>query len=266
MSKTNSILKLPIKTKILGILILSLFFTFMGNLCITYYAINEEIKIVTDAITEMYHFESKTHKDLKDMVVSEFILDDVKTYAKYLNQKIRKENFKNSPDKNSEILEILQTIELEKLRPGYMFIINNSGQVIAVEDGAKESSYEKNYDLNSRLLNSKDKGIVSAFDTILASDIPYGKCTETVHGKEFVYLYGKIEEIQAVLVEVFPEDYLSNEVSVFNKIFENFSNSTKRDILSCYRRSNKLILLVFIIIALISSVTASILSASLTNP
>jgi len=280
MTKKTKKLKLSIKAKILGILVFVLLLCLIGHSGIVYYTTVSEIDIIYTSIKEIYDFESKAHRNLKDTIITKFIIEDVKVYSDYINKEVEEE--KLIPEKEleidklldgsenitriSKIIDILHIIEVEKHRPGYMFIVDNNGTVIANEGPSKELYYKEFLEVKRELLKSNNKILVNTIQSMIKSDLSPGVIKKTIEGKEFYFLFSKIESLDSTLVKVLPEDYLNNQVQLFSNKSVDYLDSIRTNILSLYDRINYITLGVFITLIIIVFIIGSLLSKTITVP
>ncbi len=280
MSIKTAKLKLSIKAKILGILALILILSFLGYISIISY-INRQVSAITQSATsQIYNFENKANKNLKNNILTKLLIEDVKVYANYINDELSEIQTANKKsiipsdkllqDKKkytSRILSLLEVIEIEKDRPGFMFIINHQGKIIAVENNADKSPYAYHFKLNTNLLNSNNKLIIKKTEEILNSKTTDGIIkVKTIKAGNFFVLYSRINSINCTLIKVLPLDYLNSQVKQFAEKLYNFIVSINGNIISVYTKTNYIALGIFLLIIVIAFVIGSFLSQTISKP
>jgi len=284
MNKKGHRRKLSIKAKILGILAVVLLLSLGGHLGIFYYSSYQIYNIIKNSLTEIYYYENNAHLELKDSILSENVIEDVRVYAHYIDKEVEPEDLpfneskepdidaffqvnKGNPGKSAaKIINLLQVIEVEKHRPGYMLIIDNRGRIIAIEGAPSRPFFKEHFQLHTRLLKSKNKAIVRCIEGIIKSSRTSGIIKATFKGKEFHLVFSRINSINCILVKVLPEDYLNEQVQEFNKKFNDYTKTIRTNIMSLYDHMNNLSLVIFMAIIIVAYAIGSFLSKSISNP
>lgn len=267
----NNIRQFSIKAKILQIIILVLILSLIGHLGIFYYNTVHVKKISQTAMAEIFDFENKANRELKDSLAIKFVVDDVLVYSNIINRKVGTKYYNNvkSPGfvkKIKRIINLEQVIESEKNRPGYMFIIDKTGEVIAIEGLAEEVFYKNKFSIKKKLLQSDDKIIVKLIQKILQSPEDYGVFIEKINKSEYLFLFSKIKTINCILIKALPEVYLNRTVELMAERIDAFIDKIKSKFISLYNRINILTLAVFITIIIIAYFIGSSLARSITVP
>ncbi|MGV8124223.1 MAG: SpoIIE family protein phosphatase [Candidatus Xenobiia bacterium LiM19] len=282
MRKKTHTLKLPIKARILGILIVVLLLCLAGHLGIFYYTTFHVKEITQAAITEIYEFENKANLELKDSIVNRFVIKDIQTYTDYINRKVKIEKFtvldetdsdkayktsgKNNDKALARVVNLKQVLEFEKYRPGYMFIVNDKGRIIATEGLSDDPAY-RHYSLPGNVLvRSENRALVSTAQSILHSDQTSGIIKVTIDDNELFFLFSKITSINCTLVEVIHEEYLNSQVTVIAEKIGAYIKTIRNNFISLYNRINVITLAVFVSIILIAYCIGSSLSKIFTAP
>ncbi|GEM_PF-1524468 len=282
MIKNTQKLKLSIKARILGILIVVLFLCLAGHLGIFYYTTYHVKDITQTAITEIYNFENIANRELKDSIMNKFIILDIQTYTDYIDSKVRKEKLTvnnetdsdkvgKTPEENAEkaiarIINLQKVLEVENYRPGYMFIMNAQGRIIANEGPPDESFYRPYSESGIVLLKSDDRALVKTVQSIIGSDQPSGVFKETIDGRDLFFLFSRIKSINCNLVEVLPGDYLNGQVKVIADKIDAYIKTIRNNFISLYNRINFITLAVFVSIIIIAYGIGSSLAKTFTAP
>ena len=273
-------IRLSIKIKIIGILIITLLLSFIGHVCILFYSSDRVINIAQQAITNIYNYENKINVDLKNNILKKIVTEEVKIYADFLNNEAM--NYKQNPDlpfKNSKLikdkatggnlfypLDILKILGINNERPGYMYILNNKGIIVEVEGAHPNPVYEKNFKLNDDVFLSENKVLADISKNLIDSKLTYGVFNISLDNEEFFLLFSKINSLDSFLVKILPENYYNQQVDLIAEKINKYINSIRTNIVSLDREINYISLVVFFGIIIFVFIIGSFLSNAISRP
>jgi sigma-B regulation protein RsbU (phosphoserine phosphatase) len=274
--------KMSIKARILGILIMMLLLSLAGHLGIFYYSTSNVKSINQQAINEIFNFENKANQELKDSVMNKFVIMNIRTYTEYIDRKVRQSRpggidlagragkgtgVKEDAEKAiSRVIDLQHLLEVEKFRPGYMFIIDGRGRIIATEGSPEGSIYNRYFSHGMQLLDSRDRTIAAAVQSILDAHHEFGVARMTVDGNIYFLPFSRIESINCTLVEIVPESYLNSQVTVISDKIGRYTATIRNNFISLYNRINFITLAVFFTIIVIAYWIGLSLSKTFTTP
>jgi len=271
--------KMSIKARIIGILIMVLLLSLAGHLGIFYYSTSNVKSINQQAITEIFNYENNANQELKDSVMNKFVLMNIRTYTEYIDRKVRQERpggagiagkgtgAKEDTEKSiSRVIDLQRVLEVEKFRPGYMFIIDAGGKIIATEGSPEGSIYSRYFSHGMHLPGSQDRNVARTAQSILGVNDEFGIASLTVDGSLYFLPFSKIKSINCTLVEIVPESYLNNQVTVISEKISKYTVRIRSNFISLYNRINYITLAVFLSIILIAYWIGLSLSKTFTTP
>ncbi|MFW5820993.1 MAG: SpoIIE family protein phosphatase, partial [Bacteroidota bacterium] len=278
MFKKFKALKLSIKARILGILIIVLLLCLLGHLGIFYYTTLNVKKITQNAITEIYNFENEANQELKDSVVNKFILMDVQSYSAHIDKKIKQKIDSIEQEESEEIFgevvhetiarifDMKQLLEVEQHKPGYVYIINKQGKVIATEGSTDNPFIEKHVKEGQQLLDSKSPALAKATGKIITSSMNTGVVKSSFNEEIIFFLFSRIESIDYNVVAIVPGTYLNSQVQIIEGRINDYIKTIRANFISFYNKINYITLFVFVVIIFIAYLIGSSLSKTFTTP
>lgn len=274
--------KMSIKARILGILVMVLLLSLAGHLGIFYYSTSNVKSINQQAINEIFNYENNANQELKDSVMNKFVLMNIRTYTDYIDRKVRQSrpggidlagragkgtDVKEDAEKaSSRVIDLKNVLEVEKFRPGYMFIIDAGGKIIATEESTEGSIYSRYFSNRMQLQSSQDRNVVRAVQSILGAHDESEVVRMTVDGNAYFLPFSRIESMNCTLVEIVPESYLDDQVTVISEKIGKYTARIRSNFISLYNRINYITLAVFVFIILIAYWIGLSLSKTFTTP
>ncbi len=268
-SREKTFRKRSIKTRILALLVFVLLFCFAGYLGIFHYTSEQVGRIAQQSLQEISRYGNRAHLDLKDDILTRYIADDVQVYADYIDHRAATEKLSPRRGRTGEgaaLGRLLQVIEVERHRAGYVMIIDGEGKVITVEGPPDNPVCAAHFFVGSRLLKSPESPAARAISTILHSQARSGVTRECCDGETYVFIFCRLESLNLYLVKAIPERYLNDQVQVFNRKFDAFTGSVQREFLSLSDEIHHMTLTLFVSMLIIIYVIGSLMSRSIIAP